>query len=579
MGTDRLRYIVPAVLLVLTALIFSGVINLDWLNWDDDRYVYENQMVMDGDYAAIFTTPVSGNYNPLPIAMFAWELQQVGDWAWFYHFNNWWLHLLCTALVYGLLLRLGLKPVWAGLAALVWAIHPLRVESVAWITERKDVLFGTFYVGALLAWMRFRANGRTATYLFCMVLFALALFSKIQAVSLPLSMLAIDYYQRRQWSLRILLEKAPFFLGSLAMGIVGWLALEDVGALQMEEFGWMERIVLGMSSFCTYAVKAIVPHEFSLLYAYPEALGVWHIVGTLGAVALVVGAILLRNRAREWTFGLLFFAVNIMFVLQIVGAGNAYLADRFTYIPSIGLYFAVMMGLQRLLQSQPSFRIPATAIAIMWAACLGYATFRYIPAWRDSETIWTDVISKEPNAFFAYVNRGHCIMLPGKRDPEALADFNKAIELEPESYFGYLNRGDLFFNNRWNDSLAIVDYTTVINLLTPGDKLTAHQIAIRAQALGSRGATYARDGRHQEALEDFNRALELYPEEHELLDSRGLVYMHLGDLEKSMTDLNAAITLSPQEGMYYMHRAQVFKALGNVEAAMVDEKTAEGLWH
>lgn len=154
--------LMSALVVVVTALVFAGVTKLHWTNWDDDRYVYENVQVTKGDFKGIFTSQVVGNYNPLPLATHAIEWKLVKDKksleekAFLFHLNNLWLHLLCTGLVYWLMLKLGLQPLWAGFAALMFGIHPMRVESVAWITERKDVLFGTFYVGAVIAYLRYQ---------------------------------------------------------------------------------------------------------------------------------------------------------------------------------------------------------------------------------------------------------------------------------------------------------------------------------------------------------------------------------------------------------------------------------------
>jgi protein O-mannosyl-transferase len=553
----RLQWIIAALVVVLTAIVFSGVTRLDWTNWDDDLYVYENDMVIRGDYAAIFTTPVSGNYNPLSIATHAWEWQQVGNWPWFYHFNNLWMHLVCTALVYLLMLRLGLVPWWAGFAALWFGIHPLRVESVAWVTERKDVLYGMFYLGALLAYLRYLETKRLQPYLFCLLLFGLSLLSKIQAVSLPLSMLAIDWYRMRKWEGRVIWEKVPFFIGSAVIGYVGLVFLKADGALGMNDsFGIVERLVLGMFAFSVYVVKAVVPYENSLLYPYPDRVGGMHYLGILGTAVIVAGAILVRKRLRAVTFGVVFFAVNIVFLLQIVDAGNAYLADRFTYIASIGLYFALAMAAQQLSQRKKVLLPVAVTIGLLLSGIFGWLTLRYIPAWQNSETIWTDVIAKYPRKLvFSYINRGDYYYVHRQRD-YGLADFTTAIALYPDYYMGYLRRGDVYFLRNEVDS-AITDYTRVLELAEPID-MTQRVNPVIAQAWSSRGALYARKGLYAQALADLDKALRFYPDDKNTLSNRAIAYMEMKEYSKAIADFTAFLKHEPKSAMALGNRAYCY---------------------
>jgi protein O-mannosyl-transferase len=636
---NRLTLIIAALVVVVTGIVFSGVMKLEWTNWDDDEYVYENEMVMKGDYKAIFTTPVNNNYNPLPVAMHAWEWNVMADKAaeqkdptkalvdkaWFFHLNNFWMHLVCTLLVFWLMIELGLNPWWAGLAALMFGIHPLRVESVAWITERKDVMFGMFYVGALIAYIKYLNTKKALFIVICGLLFVLSLFSKIQAVSLPLSMIAIDWYRGRKLNLSWAVEKTVFFLGSLAVGLIGVIILAKGETIDTTQtFGIMDRVALGFTSYCLYIVKAIIPYETCTFYPYPKEVTPLYYIGLIAAAAIVVGAVLLRKVAKEVTFGIAFFSVNIVFLLQIVGAGSAFFADRFTYIAYIGLFFSMAMLAQRAVEKNKAVMLPLlTAIGVVMLAGFGALTVRYIPKWKDSNTIWTDVMRKYPKkVVLSYVNRGQYLRRRGQylRNQKqvalaqadldtAFADFNMAIQLQPKYHLSYLNRGNIYFDRGENDK-ALADYSKVLEILGPID-LKKRIDPAAAGALSNRGAIYSRKGMVKEALADLDLALKINPKDQNTwnnravthfdmgdypkaiidftefmkfnpnsggpINARGVCYMRINKWKESLADFDRAIQLEPNNGAFYSNRAIAQANLGNKAAALADAQKAQGL--
>jgi protein O-mannosyl-transferase len=633
-GFDKKTWALALLVVVVTGVVFSGVTKLQWTNWDDDEYVYENDMVMSGDYKAIFTTPVNNNYNPLPVAMHAWEWKQVAaeknlaDKAGFFHVNNLWMHLLCTFLVFWLMKMLGLQPVWAMAAALLFGIHPMRVESVAWITERKDVMFGMFYVGALITYLKYIDSKKILWIVFTAVLFTLSLLSKIQAVSLPLSMLAIDWYRERDWNWKMLLEKVPFFLGSAIIGYVGVKFLQAGETLDVDQsFGLIQRVPLGLTAYMVYVIKSIIPYETCTFYPYPKAIEAIYYAGTVGALAVMAGAFLLRKISRETTFGLAFFTVNIMFLLQILGAGSAFMADRFSYIAYIGLFFAMAMVAQRV-AARNKMMMPVVASALGLLVLVGaFLSWRYIPAWENSDTLWSDVIQKYPRkVVLAYVNRGQYlrrdsqVRLKGESDEaykvrrqtlvdRAFADFNVAVELQPKYHLGYLNRGNIYFDRGENDA-ALADYSKVIEIFSPLDTIGRIDPAIPG-ALSNRGAIYSRKGMRAEALGDFRLALKFNPKDKNtwnnravtffdmgdynnaikdfteflkfepasggVMNARGVCYLRLGKFPEAIKDFSAAIQNSPNDPTFYGNRAYANGGLGNKAAAKADVAKAQSL--
>ncbi len=322
--------------LVIAGLIFAfyfQTVHFDFVNWDDQVNVYENESVVNFDVKGIFSEHVIGNYNPLSNFTFALEYQLVQNNPGLYHFTNVLLHIICSLLVYLLMKRLGMSFLVSFLTALL----------------RKDVLFGVLYITSLLLYVSYHKTKKGVYYFLSLVVFSLSLLSKIQAVSLPFSLLLIDYLQERKLTIKSVIEKVPFFLFSLITGLVGIYFLRVQGSLVLEEtLPLFQRLFIGSYSFIVYIVKSIVPGQLSAVYNFPPELTLMHYLSMIAALALVVASVFVFKTKQFLTFGILFFTLNIVFVLQVVGAGQGFIADRFTYIPYIGLFFIYAVLFERI---------------------------------------------------------------------------------------------------------------------------------------------------------------------------------------------------------------------------------------
>ena len=281
---NRQNLIALAIVLLVTTIVFLPSLNNEFVNWDDDKNFYENPYVQNSsnfsklleNTKGIFTTPVIGNYNPLSNFSFAVENAVFGlDKPFYWHLDNLLLHLLCVLLVFRIALALGLN-IWASvLCALLFGIHPMRIESVAWVTERKDVLFGAFYLAALYYYIKGVKEKTPNKYLIRIVLlFFLSGLSKIQAVSLPLSMLCIDYFLGRKVEMKRIFEKWFYFAISILIGLIGIYFLKEQGSLDSAaNFSFFQRLFVGSYSYIVYLIKLIIPYQLSPMYPYPPSLG------------------------------------------------------------------------------------------------------------------------------------------------------------------------------------------------------------------------------------------------------------------------------------------------------------------
>jgi tetratricopeptide (TPR) repeat protein len=592
----------PWIALGITVVFFWNSLNNGFVNWDDDVNVLENPNLETFNWEAIkgiFTSDVIGNYNPLTILSFAIEKAIFGLNPTVFHVNNLLLHLICVFFVYRILLLLGLKPLWSLFGALVFGIHPMRVESVAWITERKDVLFGAFFLSALFLYIRWLDDGRKNGKLIAaiLVLFALSLLSKIQAVALPLSMLCVDYLRRRPLRLSLVLEKWPYFLMSLAVGLLGVYMLSEAESLDdTTNYTFVQRLMVGATSYLVYLVKFIVPYKMSPLYPYEAEFPRHFYFSPIGIVA--VAAVVwhwFRKDQRHLVAGIALFTFNVMFLLQILAAGQGYLADRFTYIPYLGLILMLSWFLQQMAQ-QRTWATPLKAASFGWLLVMGVLTYQQNKIWESGHTLWSHVLKHYDNTHLPWNNRARYHRELGNYE-QALSDYNESIRLK-EKASTFNSRGKLYFDQGRLEE-ALRDYTRGIEL----DSTIGEIYVNRSAALGSLG-------RLQEALRDVNKGLELAPDNANGYLNRSLIYFNMAQYDKveedhtrylqlrpnnpdiyyergmvrnilrkhdlALEDLHRAIRLNPNQPLYYQERAKAYESLGRpVEAAQDRQRAAQ----
>lgn len=548
--------------LVLTLIAFISVVGHDFVNWDDDFNLANNKntaLLNWDNIVNIFSDHVIGNYNPLPILTFAIERAIVGLDPTLYHINNLILHLICVFFVYRIFRSLDLTALASAGGALLFGIHPMRVESVAWVTERKDVLFGAFFLSALWFYILYVKTGYVKKYFYAaMGLFVFALFSKIQAVSLPLTMLLVDYYYRRPLYIKLLLEKWAFFLLALVIGLVGIYFLRQQGSMEdATNYTFIQRLMIGGYTLGVYLVKFIFPYKMSPLYPYPAVLPPEVYVGPfVGLLVLAFIYIAYKKDWRPYLFGFLFFIFNVMFLLQVVGAGQGYLADRFTYIPYMGLMFIVAYAAQTLYQNKPSMEKPVlygfSAVIVLFILL----TWKQNQIWRNSDTLWTHVLKYHTNTSLPFRNRANYRRDQGRID-EALADYNSAISLKPDGAL-YNSRAKLYFNQQKYQQ-AMDDYNKAIAM-----------DATKGEYFINRGAVYALTGNFQPALQDFNKGLELTPEHANGYKNRSLVYQALQQWENAYKDVETYLSMHPEDADLWYERGRLNSILQRPSEALKD---------
>lgn len=557
--SSKLEWLLLGAILILTFMVFSPAINFDFVNWDDDVNVTQNRNVQNLNPESVknmFTTTVIGGYTPLTTLSFAAEHHYSGLNPKVFHTNNILLHMICTLLLFLILKKMGMSLFVTALVTILFGIHPMRVESIAWITERKDMLYTLFYFFSILLYLKFRESGNPGWYIGALAVFILSLLSKIQAVSLPLSLILIDYFYDKKFRISQVWNKVPFFILSLITGVAGIYFLKQEGSLDTGTLlPVYQRIFVGSYSLAVYLIKSVFPYEMSAIYPFPAKLSAIHYLSLPAIILLAWGITKIRQLRSEVIFGSLFFLVNVIFVLQVVGAGQGYLADRFTYVGYSGLFFVYVILAEKWVP--PSWSKILYSIGIIYLISLSVLAHSRVKVWKNTETLFTDVISKYPRVAVAHNNMGRYYREMNQYD-KAIAAYDKAIEINPESFNTFSNRGKALFDLGRIDE-ALKDFNRSIEL---NDRYV--------EALGNRGAAYAAKGNFDAALADLVKALEIDPANINALSNRALIWYSLNNFEKATEDINSYLLYKPNDADMLNLRSLCFNKLNRNQEALAD---------
>jgi tetratricopeptide (TPR) repeat protein len=598
------------VILTLTFIVFLPVFTSDFLTtWDDKSYIIDNMMIRSITFQSLremFTSQIGGTYVPLPLLSYAIEYKLFGLSSLAFHSTNLLIHLFCTMFVFMILRKLGLKPLFAAIGALIFGIHPMGVESVAWVTERKDLLYTFFYLASIIAYLEYLKKDQKP-YLYLLLslgLFLLALFSKIQAVSLPLVLLAIDFYKKRPIRPNLVVEKIPFFILSLIFGVAGIFILKNIGALRINEiFTFTERLFFGLYTFNAYLIKFIVPVGLSALYPNPiktgETLPILYYLSPVMIGLLAFATWKCYPRWREIVFGILFFTLSVFFLLQIFGAGQGFMADRYTKIPYVGLVFIVAMLAQNYLEKHRERKTLVLSLVSVILILFMVLSFQRTKVWKNGDTLWSDVIEKYPEkSARPYACRGIYYKEINEQE-KALKDFSKDLELDPGDVEILQFRGNIYFNKGKDDS-AYADYNRAVKIRQDNALTFANLGAIyvrrnqndsalynlskaismdstQSTPYANRAVVYGSLGKPLESIADFKQYLKSKPDDERVLFSVAMIYFNMGNMKECIVWLNKTIAIKPDFANYRWLRSMALKQTGNKTEALKDALKAKEL--
>ncbi len=628
-----------------TLIAFCQVSQCDFINYDDPLYVTENIYVQNGITTEAvqwaFTTGHASNWHPLTWLSHMLDVQLFGVYPRWHHLTNLLFHIANTLLLFFVFHRMT-KEAWkSAFVAALFALHPLHVESVAWVSERKDVLSTFFWMLTMAAYISYvehrTEDGRRKTeggdhpfsflcplscilrYFAVLIFFALGLMSKPMLVTLPFVLLLLDYWPLRrmqgvgsggwrdreslktaagsaereagsakncmeehgagseelepsstnkckvqsgrksaalgveldgksgdpgfQWALirPLLLEKIPLFVLAALSCIVTFVAQQKGGAVaSLDLLPPGVRIANAYVSYIIYVGKTIWPENLAVFYPHPVLRPFWQVLGAvILLVAVTLAVIRTAKRLPCLAVGWLWFAGTLLPVIGIIQVGSQAMADRYTYIPLIGLFVMAAWGIPELLKNWRYRKEALFASSALVLPCLAVVTWSQVGYWHSGISLYDHALKVTSHNDVIHCNRGIAYGQLSDQS-QAISDFDRAIEINPKYATAYYNRG-LAYGKLGNKGQAISDYNRAIDL-NPN----------YADAYKNRGATYGMLGNYKQAIEDFDKAIKINPKYADAYKNRGVAYDKLGNSGQAIEDMKTAAKLDNEGAKNYL---------------------------
>ncbi|MGD0279842.1 MAG: tetratricopeptide repeat protein [Smithella sp.] len=507
--------IIYIILILVTLAVFWQVNQYAFVNIDDNIYVTENSRTRSGitldGFRWVFCTTYGEFWHPLTWLSLMLDDQIYGLNAGGYHLTNLVLHIMSVLLLFWFLNRCTGMIGRSAFVAAFFALHPLHVESVAWIAERKDVLSAFFWMLTICLYVYYTEKPVIKRYLPVFLCFACALMSKSIVVTLPVIMLLLDYWPLGRFQLRnagsgptaasqgksllwLLWEKTPFFVLSAVFSIITFLAQQNPAT---KYFALSSRIAAAPVSFVTYLGKTLWPADLAVFYPFPDQIPIWQSLGAAFLILVISVAVIIAVKRLPYLFvGWLWYAITLLPVMGFIQVGKQAMADRYAYLPLIGIGIGLAWGVPLLFRRENMRKKILFPLGMFLIFTMSFITWKQCGYWKDSINLFNHALQVTKNNYLAHNNLGLALFAEGKTQ-EAITHYNKAIRIMPDNMIIYNNRGDAYAKLDW----------------------------------------------YQHAVEDFSEAIRLKPDYADFYIKRGAVYLNQGNNKLGCCDAQKACEL------------------------------------
>jgi tetratricopeptide (TPR) repeat protein len=597
----RTVLILSLLLATVTFAAYWRILGNDFVSYDDDVYVTTNITVRQGftpeSLRWAFSTMHGGNWHPLTWLSHMLDVELYDLKPWGHHLTSLLLHIINTVLLFLILARMTGSPWRSGFVAALFGIHPLHVESVAWVAERKDVLSTLFWILTMWAYVRYTEHPGVRRYLPVVVLFALGLMAKPMLVALPFVLLLLDYWPLKRFSgvkvqssrfkvavpatntqhltpntlststKRIVLEKAPLFALAAISSVVTFVAQQKGGAVvALDKFSPGVRIADSLVAYVAYLGKMLWPAKLAVFYPHPgPRLPEWQVVGAGVLLTLITGLAIRAGRRRRYVaVGWLWYAVTLVPVIGLVQVGAQSMADRYTYVPMIGLFILAAWGIPDVLSRvMPS---PLQRAILPTAACavtllLAALTCNQTGYWKNDIPLFKHAIKVTGDNYVAELNLGIALEAQGKVK-EAVKHYREALRLNPRSVRAHNNMG-FAFDEQGRTDAAIAQYREALRL--------DPRFALAHTNLGN---VFAKQGKLEAAIEEYEEAIRLRPDLAIARNCLGNALARQGKLDQAIREYTAALRADPYYPQAHYNLAVVLDGKGKTRRAVEEFKKA-----
>jgi tetratricopeptide (TPR) repeat protein len=600
---------------VLTFLIYLGIFGHHYISFDDDWYIYDSPFVSGFTWdkaGELLTQPYEGQYSPLPQFYLAALYKLGGGKPFLMKLGALLIHILNSILVFRLIYKLIKDYRGAFFVAALFAMHPMQVESVAWLTAIFKIS-ACFSLAAMLLYLKFLETRKPIYYTSILLLFVLSFMTKEQAILLPVSLVLIDYMRgRRLLSKQVIVEKIPLFLMSLVFGLITLKVVASGGHVSAQTTKFGHTIYLVSLAIGSYFQKLLAPVDLSFAYTYPILTKGFQLQYAVIPIIVIAGAIVVFVAARKnrvALFGVLFWVVNLSLSLAfiVVALRDSFIADRYIYLACVGFFLALYSLLRRLIEAKSRAKRIVHYAAAGYLVFLMSVTYGRTAVFDNPETVWTDAINKNPNDFFARYNRASFYRDVMEYE-KAIRDYGAAIELNKNFALAYYELGRIYLEaGDMNTALALTngaietyrstrrawrtpEYLDAYNnraviyaamnqfdrALADLDLVLANEPG-RVDALANRLLVLVNVGDYSRGLQDVELLLRNNPDDPSALHLAGLCYGGLGDMTNALSSFDRAIALAPRQGAYWLSRSRAYYSMQDRAKALSDAVQAQQL--
>lgn len=609
---DSKKLLFVGLILIATFITYLPALNSqkEFTNWDDPDYVLQQNQIKSLEWSNISQmfnqqNYVSSNYHPLTMLSLAINYHFSKLNPEFYFLTNIIFHLLNTLLVFIFIYLLTKKKFWIALfSALFFGIHPMHVESVAWISERKDVLYTFFFLISLISYIKYLNTKRIRFVLLCIIFFVMSCLSKAMGVVLPLVLILIDLYYPRKFTWKTLTEKIPFFAVSIWVGMMAINIQSTTEAIgKFEIFSLLQRFQFTAYGFLMYWVKLLFPINLSAFYPYPNLnesgnIPLLHQLSPI--IALLIIAIPLywlfkkdKSKFNIALFGIGFFIATIILVLQFITVGKAIMADRYSYLPFTGAFFMIFSFANPLVEKLKTKNI-TRGIILFIALIFCFLSFNRVKVWTNSEKLWTDVIEKYPykitqtanvirvekgGVATAYLNRANYYREHNQMD-KAFDDYY-ILELANVSEFkkAYSNMGNLY-GLKIQEALQKADIQEATKMFNKSMEMYNKGLTLEKdnyEIYLNKGISLAIMNKHKEAVENFQLSLKINPNQLDLYKNMAISYLNLQLNDECIKYCNQYIKNKTDNSDIFFYRGTAQLKKGKNQEAIKDLTMATSL--
>ena len=600
-----LPLIICLFLILMTLAAYWNVQHNDFINLDDNLYITDNPYIKKGwttdNFLWAFTKVHAGHWHPMTWLSHMLDVELFGLHPGRHHFVSLIFHIINSLLLFILFQKMT-GEVWkSALIAGLFALHPLRVESIAWAAERKDVLSAFFFFLTIYTYLHYFEKIQFRRYLLTLLSFAMALMSKPMAVTLPFVLLLLDYWplgrfqsgdqERRHPMIQLTLEKIPLFLFTFVMSIFTFMSHLQSGAVTpFDKLPLSIRIGNALIYYLRYIWKMLCPNALAVFYPHPIHLPLWEVIGAILLIIIITIVVIAVRREHPYlAVGWFWYLGTLIPVIGLTQAGTQAMADRFTYIPMVGLSLMISFGIPNIFMRWRFTRIILIPSGIFIFLILAILSSIQVGRWQNSVTLFTHTLNVTSNNYLIHNNLGVTLMRQGKY-PEALFHLKKAIEIKPKYADAYHNLGTLLFlqgngKEALNHFALALEYnpekaethSSIGGILAKQEKfkeaLFHFSEAVRinkadGEAHYNLGTILLQQGKTQEGVYSLNQSLETLPENPKTHHNLGLAFESMGELEKAVEHYRKSLRIDSKNADTHFCLASLFSKQGRGEEAI-----------